>query len=132
MLYSVSVYPYNHGNLQGNLGKWLSEDRDKVHYIFAMEVTEVLQQWPEMNSRERKWVSESVGSGNHATRNIHMHIKQIKNTKSNLKISSFFIDLMMNQVSLAEARQVCKHSWMREAVDKVEELLSVSSTTNSH
>ncbi|XP_074568399.1 nudix hydrolase 17, mitochondrial-like [Curcuma longa] len=78
------------GNFAGNLGNWLSEDRDKVHYIFAMEVTEVLQQWPEMNSRERKWVS------------------------------------------LAEARQVCKHSWMREAVDKLEELLSVSSTRNSH
>ncbi|KAG6478742.1 hypothetical protein ZIOFF_062186 [Zingiber officinale] len=33
-----------------------SEDCDKVHYIVAMEVTEVLQQWPEMNNRERKWL----------------------------------------------------------------------------
>ncbi|XP_042373482.1 nudix hydrolase 18, mitochondrial-like [Zingiber officinale] len=69
------------GNFKGHLGRWLSEDQDKIHYMFAMEVAEVLQQWPEMNSRERKWVS------------------------------------------IAEARQVCKHSWMREALDKFEELL---------
>lgn len=44
-------------NEQGDLGKWLSKDRDKVHYMFAMRVTEVMQQWPEMGRRERKWVS---------------------------------------------------------------------------
>ncbi|KAG6473561.1 hypothetical protein ZIOFF_067478 [Zingiber officinale] len=54
------------GNFKDHLGRWLSEDRDKIHYMFAMEVTEV---------------------------------------------------------SIAEARQVCKHSWMGEALDKFEELL---------
>ncbi|XP_074557766.1 nudix hydrolase 17, mitochondrial-like isoform X2 [Curcuma longa] len=75
------------GNFKGHLGRWLSEDQDKTHYMFAMEVTEVLQQWPEMNTRERKWVS------------------------------------------IAEARQVCKHSWMREALDKFEDLKSISTST---
>ncbi|KAG6509074.1 hypothetical protein ZIOFF_034465 [Zingiber officinale] len=70
---------------QGELGKWLSEDRDKVHYMFAMRATEVLQQWPEMSRRERKWVT------------------------------------------VAEARQVCKHPWMREALERLEELVSSGS-----
>ncbi|XP_042392248.1 nudix hydrolase 17, mitochondrial-like [Zingiber officinale] len=73
------------GNFEGELGKWLSEDRDKVHYMFAMRATEVLQQWPEMSRRERKWVT------------------------------------------VAEARQVCKHPWMREALERLEELVSSGS-----
>ncbi|XP_042396053.1 nudix hydrolase 17, mitochondrial-like [Zingiber officinale] len=73
------------GNFEGELGKWLSEDRDKVHYMFAMRATEVLQQWPEMGRRERKWVT------------------------------------------VAEARQVCKHPWMREALERLEELVSSGS-----
>ncbi|XP_042459006.1 nudix hydrolase 17, mitochondrial-like [Zingiber officinale] len=70
------------GNFEGELlGKWLSKEQDKIHYMFAMRATEMLQQWPEMNRRERKWVT------------------------------------------VAEARQVCKHSWMREALDRLEELV---------
>ncbi|XP_074564407.1 nudix hydrolase 17, mitochondrial-like [Curcuma longa] len=70
------------GSFEGELGKWLGEDRDKIHYMFAMRVTEVLQQWPEMGRRDRKWVT------------------------------------------VAEARQVCKHPWMREALERLEELVS--------
>lgn len=43
--------------LQGMLGKWLNKEQDKIHYMFAMRATEELQQWPERNARERKWVS---------------------------------------------------------------------------
>ncbi|CAD5181287.1 unnamed protein product [Musa acuminata subsp. malaccensis] len=69
------------GNLEGTLGKWTSKGDDKVHFMYALRVTEVLQQWPEMDARERKWVT------------------------------------------VEEAREVCKHSWMREAVDKLADLL---------
>lgn len=37
-----------------------------------------------------------------------------------------FVD-SVNQVSVAEAREVCKHAWMSEALDKLQELLSTSS-----
>ncbi|CAL9047156.1 unnamed protein product [Musa banksii] len=70
------------GNLEGTLGKWTSKGDDKIHFMYALRVTEVLQQWPEMDARERKWVT------------------------------------------VEEAREVCKHSWMREAVDKLADLLS--------
>ncbi|CAL9159118.1 unnamed protein product [Musa hybrid cultivar] len=73
------------GKFEGKLGKWPSKEQDKIHHMFAMRVTEVLPQWPEMNARERKWVS------------------------------------------VAEAREVCKHAWMSEALDKLQELLSTSS-----
>ncbi|RWV91953.1 hypothetical protein GW17_00045714 [Ensete ventricosum] len=42
--------------IEGKLGKWPSKEQDKIHHMFAMRVTEVLPQWPEMNARERKWV----------------------------------------------------------------------------
>ncbi|KAJ8505653.1 hypothetical protein OPV22_006539 [Ensete ventricosum] len=73
------------GRFEGKLGKWPSKEQDKIHHMFAMRVTEVLPQWPEMNARERKWVS------------------------------------------VGEAREVCKHAWMREALDKLHELLSTPS-----
>ncbi|KAJ8500629.1 hypothetical protein OPV22_011181 [Ensete ventricosum] len=70
------------GNLECTLGKWSSKGDDKIHFMYALRVTEVLQQWPEMGARERKWVT------------------------------------------VEDARQVCKHSWMKEAVDKLADLLS--------
>ncbi|WOL13771.1 hypothetical protein Cni_G22550 [Canna indica] len=73
------------GNFEGWLGQWPSKEQDKIHYMFALRVTEELQEWPEMDNRERKWVT------------------------------------------MAEARQVCKHSWMKEALDKLEELLCTTS-----
>ncbi|CAL9111171.1 unnamed protein product [Musa textilis] len=69
------------GSFEGTLGKWTSKGDDKIHFMYALRVTEVLQQWPEMDARERKWVT------------------------------------------VAEAREVCKHPWMREAVDKLADLL---------
>ncbi|THU57798.1 hypothetical protein C4D60_Mb03t07340 [Musa balbisiana] len=69
------------GNFEGTLGHWTSKGDDKIHFMYALRVTEVLQQWPEMEARERKWVT------------------------------------------VEEAREVCKHSWMREAVDKLSDLL---------
>lgn len=106
--------------LQGKLGKWPSKEQDKIHHMFAMRVTEVLPQWPEMNARERKWVGIAR---KHANRTGCMHAS-IHHPPS--RIPDICVD-SVNQVSVAEAREVCKHAWMTEALDKLLELLSTSS-----
>ncbi|KAJ0987237.1 hypothetical protein J5N97_005593 [Dioscorea zingiberensis] len=49
------------GTVEFNLGKWTykSKRSDISHegFMFALNVTEELLQWPEMNSRKRKWVT---------------------------------------------------------------------------
>ncbi|URD94110.1 Nudix hydrolase [Musa troglodytarum] len=50
------------GSFEGTLGKWTSKGDDKIHFMYALRVTEVLQQWPEMDARERKWVSKKQAS----------------------------------------------------------------------
>lgn len=67
------------GNIQSNLGKWCykSKHRDAIHegYMFPLLVNKELENWPEMNIRQRRWMS------------------------------------------VEEAKQVCPHTWMNEALD---------------
>ncbi|KAK6927826.1 NUDIX hydrolase domain, partial [Dillenia turbinata] len=67
------------GAVQGGLGKWFfkSKTRDSYYegYLFPLLVEEQLDFWPEMNVRQRKWMS------------------------------------------IKEAREVCLHWWMKEALD---------------
>lgn len=79
------------GNVERRLGKWKykSKTNDAFHegIMFPMNVTEVLVDWPEMEVRERRWVT------------------------------------------VAEAKQGCEHSWMREALERLVTRLS-NSTRN--
>ncbi|RWW06652.1 hypothetical protein GW17_00030003 [Ensete ventricosum] len=56
------ISPHTLFPLQCTLGKWSSKGDDKIHFMYALRVTEVLQQWPEMGARERKWVSKKQAS----------------------------------------------------------------------
>ncbi|CAL9751698.1 unnamed protein product [Musa acuminata subsp. burmannicoides] len=111
------------GKFEGKLGKWPSKEQDKIHHMFAMRVTEVLPQWPEMNARERKWVGIAR---KHANRTGCMHASSHPSSSFTDPSLIVFFD-SVNQVSVAEAREVCKHAWMSEALDKLLELLSTSS-----
>ncbi|KAK6927828.1 NUDIX hydrolase domain, partial [Dillenia turbinata] len=67
------------GIVLGGLGKWFfkskTHDSDYEGYLFPLLVEEQLDFWPEMNVRQRKWMS------------------------------------------VKEAREVCLHWWMKEALD---------------
>lgn len=49
------------GNIQSKLGKWCykSKRRDAIHegYMFPLLVNKQLENWPEMNIRQRRWMS---------------------------------------------------------------------------
>ncbi|CAL0313765.1 unnamed protein product [Lupinus luteus] len=68
-----------HVFLQSKLGKWLykSKRQDSVHegYMFSLLVKKQLENWPEKNIRNRRWMS------------------------------------------VAEAKEVCPYTWMKEALD---------------
>ncbi|OIW21269.1 hypothetical protein TanjilG_31384 [Lupinus angustifolius] len=67
------------GSIESKLGKWLykSKRQDSVHegYMFSLLVKKQLENWPEKNIRNRRWMS------------------------------------------VAEAKEVCPYTWMKEALD---------------
>ena len=67
------------GNIQSKLGKWFykSKRQNAVHegFMFSLLVKKQLENWPEKNSRTRRWMSVN------------------------------------------EAKEVCPHTWMKEALD---------------
>ncbi|XP_059655347.1 nudix hydrolase 17, mitochondrial [Cornus florida] len=67
------------GKLESELGEWKFKSRSLGIYheghMFPLLVTEELDQWPEKNVRDRKWMS------------------------------------------VTKAKEVCKHGWMKEALD---------------
>ncbi|KAE9613828.1 hypothetical protein Lal_00016267 [Lupinus albus] len=67
------------GSIESKLGKWLykSKRQDRLHegYMFSLLVKKQLENWPEKNIRNRRWMT------------------------------------------VAEAKEVCPHTWMKEALD---------------
>ncbi|KAE9597476.1 hypothetical protein Lal_00029850 [Lupinus albus] len=67
------------GSIESKLGKWLykSKRQDSLHegYMFSLLVKKQLENWPEKNIRNRRWMS------------------------------------------VAEAKEVCPYTWMKEALD---------------
>ncbi|XP_074570747.1 nudix hydrolase 17, mitochondrial-like [Curcuma longa] len=78
------------GNIERKLGAWKYKSRTYDAYyegiMFPLNVTEELGDWPEMQTRERKWVT------------------------------------------VAEAKEGCQRPWMKEALERLEERLSNSTT----
>ncbi|XAR63677.1 NAD(+) diphosphatase [Bertholletia excelsa] len=78
------------GNVEGELGKWSFKSKSRGTFyegrMFPLMITEQLELWPEMNFRQRIWMSA------------------------------------------AEAREVCQHWWMKEALDILVDRLKQSNT----
>lgn len=81
--------------------------------MFPLKVTEELVHWPEMDVRERRWVSQQTCYNNICT------------LKALILISLWWFWLI--QVSVEEAREGCDHIWMKEALDRLVRRLSLLS-----
>lgn len=84
-------------------------------YIFGMEVTEELESWPEQDTHDRRWVSRSRSPAPRPSRFV---------TKLTSSTTDHIIGTYV-QVSPAEAYQLCRYDWMREALTALLERLSV-------
>lgn len=89
----------------------------EAHYqaiMFPMKVTEELAQWPEMHQRQRAWV--------------HLHgcrqLIDFGSSDETDNLSSIF------KVSIAEAKERCHHWWMKEALDTMVKMISISTIRN--
>lgn len=118
------------------LGHWVFKSKSSQNsssprgackgYIFAMEVTEELESWPEQATHGRRWVSHCPTTQWIAS----FHHFQVSMEAQNLRIQRLTCYchslLMINeQVSPGEAYQLCRYEWMREALTALLERLSM-------
>jgi hypothetical protein len=75
-------------------------------YMFALQVTEELDQWPGQASYNRKWVSVS--------RELVMEIWEL--TMIPHLYVLFFFKFRLLQLTVNEAFECCRYDWMRDAL----------------
>lgn len=77
-------------------------------YMFALEVTEELDCYPEKDSRDRKWVS----IWSQTTYCDHLH-----------HLTNSMFPFFPLKVPVGEAYKLCRYDWMRKALDSFKDLL---------
>ncbi|KAF8390762.1 hypothetical protein HHK36_025289 [Tetracentron sinense] len=79
-------------------------------YMFALEVTEELDSWPEQDNHERKWVSMQKVLVNYG---IYCYSIINVNTTGLYSAHGTYIGL-----TIGEALELCRYDWMRNALEK--------------
>jgi diphosphoinositol-polyphosphate diphosphatase len=106
------------------LGEWIFKSKSKQNscglkgackgFIFALQVTELLEIWPEQVTHGRRWVS------------LILQL-QLPFAETRFHTSSLYRSCLWNcahiQVPVEEAYSLCRYDWMREALDRLKEQL---------
>jgi diphosphoinositol-polyphosphate diphosphatase len=102
------------------LGEWIFKSKSKQSscgqegsckgFMFALQVTELLESWPEQITHGRRWVSMS-----HRCRILSLYVQQL--------LGNWILCISVIQVPVREVDGLCRYDWMREALDKLKEQL---------
>ena len=86
-------------------------------YIFALEVAEELEQWPEQDTHGRQWVSNQPNPSSIVSKMPHHCSFVICFPLPELvQSSNSLLANRSQQVSPADAYRLCRYDWMREAL----------------